>query len=139
MEEQDKRTLPMGAQWNSSMNCPVCNSAKSRVLEKRNFTNRVSRRRYCENGHRYSTLEVIAERDKNKSSLKIPKTSGITDYVNLNDVNKLKQALPRAINRNKLENIISPLKSDPRKANLFIDSLNQIINYEALIKIMHDL
>lgn len=38
------------------MKCPHCN-ARSRVLATRNLT---ERRRECENGHRFSTREVVA-------------------------------------------------------------------------------
>ena len=58
--------------------CPKCSST-THVMECRDFGNRFSRRRYCNNEkclHRYSTFEVSAQ-----------------DYLSLKQVNNMKAKL----------------------------------------------
>ena len=62
--------------------CPKCSST-THVMECRDFGNRFSRRRYCDNGkcnHRYSTFEVSA-----------------LDYQRLKEVNIMKAKLTEII------------------------------------------
>lgn len=42
-----------------AMQCPTCRASRSRVMEKRNQSITITRRREClECGHRFNTLEV---------------------------------------------------------------------------------
>jgi transcriptional regulator NrdR family protein len=47
----------------SGMNCPECDTPRSRVMDSRftedNDIGMIRRRRYCENGHRYTTYESV--------------------------------------------------------------------------------
>lgn len=127
---------PKGIRLNTSMECPFCKSTKSQVTDKRNYLNRILRRRWCENGHRYSTLEVVGEQDKTSAStpIKIVNQPGVTDYSYIEDINKLKKTLPISIDKEKLKNIIFPISADA-----VINSLDDIIDYKELIKNLHNL
>ena len=50
--------------YSSGIECPICKSQKSGVTDKRNYTDRIWRRRKCDKGHVYSTSEII-ETDAN--------------------------------------------------------------------------
>ena len=50
--------------YSNGIECPICKSQKSSVTDKRNYTDRIWRRRKCDNGHVYSTSEVV-ESDEN--------------------------------------------------------------------------
>jgi transcriptional regulator NrdR family protein len=111
---------------NSSMECPVCKSTKSEILDKRNFQHYAARRRRCSNGHRYSTVEMCKD---------FSKTPDETTQKAPADVEAiLRQSLPLSIDKNKLKNIIFPISAD-----VVINSLDNIINYKELVKNLHNL
>lgn len=48
------------------MNCPKCGSDSLRVLDTRERSIDIRRRRECSKGHRFSTLEIFWDRKKPK-------------------------------------------------------------------------
>lgn len=85
--------------YGTSMECPQCKSIKSKVIDKRNVQDHIIRRRQCENGHRYTTLEL----DANKPGVV---KRGTIDPTSSNFVEKLKNAIGQSIDYQKLANAL---------------------------------
>jgi len=79
-----------------TMECPVCKSNKSKVVDKRNYEDHILRRRECNNGHRFNTIEL----DEHKPSLKPAK--GMVDTTKPEFGEKLKSALIASVDYRKL-------------------------------------
>lgn len=92
MEPEKNFVKPMT--YGTAVPCPVCQSVKGRVVDKRNRSDSIFRRRQCENGHRFNTIEKI---DVRKSE---------TDTSGENFEQNLKNALQQAIDYKKLAKLI---------------------------------
>lgn len=53
--------------YSKGIECPVCRSQDSGVTEKRNYVDRIWRRRKCSNNHVYTTIETVDNQDTVKS------------------------------------------------------------------------
>lgn len=53
--------------YSKGIECPICKSQDSGVTEKRNYTDRIWRRRKCVNNHVYTTIETVDNQDIVKS------------------------------------------------------------------------
>jgi transcriptional regulator NrdR family protein len=93
MEQKKEKSIFIT--YGTTMECPQCKSNKSKVVDKRNTPNHIVRRRQCENGHRYNTLEV----ESNKSGVT---KKGSIDTTNPNFESKMKNALAQSIDYQKL-------------------------------------
>lgn len=84
--------------YSIGVECPVCKSLKSRVLDKRNSNkDTILRRKVCENGHRYSTVEVLGQRDSYTNKMKVKKTP-LTDEEIKSKFPRVKDALLTHLN-----------------------------------------
>jgi transcriptional regulator NrdR family protein len=81
--------------YGTSMECPNCRSIKSKVLDKKNRQSYIVRRRQCENGHRYTTMEL----DANKPGVA---KKGTVDTTSVDFPERMKTALAQAIDYRKL-------------------------------------
>jgi transcriptional regulator NrdR family protein len=96
--EQEKKPANFSA-YGTSMECPQCQSIKSKVVDKRNVRDHIIRRRQCENGHRYTTMEL----DSNKPGV-IKK--GSIDPTGTDFPEKMKNALAQSIDYRKLAQVL---------------------------------
>jgi transcriptional regulator NrdR family protein len=53
--------------YSKGIECPICKSQDSGVTEKRNYVDRIWRRRKCANNHVYTTIETVDNQDTVKS------------------------------------------------------------------------
>jgi hypothetical protein len=59
--------------YGTALACPACGSIKSKVIGKENVRELVKRRRVCDKGHRFSTMEVYSKPDPYSHSLGVMK------------------------------------------------------------------
>ena len=85
--------------YGTSMECPQCKSNKSKVIDKRNAQDHIIRRRQCENGHRYTTMELNA----NKPGVA---KKGTIDPTSSDFAEKMKNAIAQSIDYQKLANAL---------------------------------
>ena len=70
---------------NLGLACPECKSLLNKVIDSTLGVNRITRRRKCINNHRFTSIEIIAEKDSNyikTPSYNAPQGSSI-DYTQL--------------------------------------------------------
>jgi len=92
-----KKTIK--ASFSTSMPCPVCGSVLSKVTEKRNVENYVFRRRECDAGHRYKTMEI----EENNTAVK---KKGSVDVRDPEFAEKLKTAMIHSIDYRKFAQLL---------------------------------
>lgn len=54
--------------YTQGIQCPQCQSEISKITDKRNYADRIWRRRECSNKHRYTTLETYGTETSNPGS-----------------------------------------------------------------------
>lgn len=86
---------PKTATFGTSMECPVCKINKTKVIDKRNESDHIMRRRQCANNHRFTTFEL----DASKPGIT---KRGSVDTMHPDFAEKMKNALAAAIDYQKL-------------------------------------
>ena len=82
--------------YSNGIECPICKSQKSSVTDKRNYTDRIWRRRKCDKGHVYSTSEVVELSLKNKRRISSKHFGSGTDNPNFNPNKEPVEIKPKA-------------------------------------------
>lgn len=77
------------ANYSNGIECPECKSQSSKITDKRNYPDRIWRRRKCDQNHSFTTVEVYGDIDDDRMTkvskryIPKPKNSGGMDYTKL--------------------------------------------------------